>query len=539
MLDDLFSHKIHVKDDLDAWMRSLVRLASIFMRFDGRVFNHTEFDNALRVLAPTARRSPFRDQYSIYLSLLGVGQIVRTGDEWVCRISETARTFLTGVEPDVAAFCRLQLALYQRPDGRGQQYSGDGHVEHKSARKTLELIRRGYRVFPFRLILRMFLAKARENNITEDEVRLTPEEIYAIANAEEIRSSPTPEIDLLRAGLRDFARGRLKSPQIKRKTFAFLEATGLISVGPRGTLSLMPCPTREQQDTRDRQIQAIRDLPPTLFYRALDDARNADDLATILSTGEWAEHFDAVKKIPAKALGAIVGPAQGELVLQTPALAIVQEPQLASPVVRVPRPERPTPQEFGPMRPARRPFRVAAVTADPEETRVKRERRNAYHDLILRLIAERVRNLRLIPNYTENIDLFTNIEDVGGTLGGRFSINGSFLENQDLPYFPDSARRGLTFLFEAKSSDDEIVLPQVRRAVSQLYEYRFLDRENLNPHVVLVIALQAEFAAFPWLRDYLLRDRHIAVCWLDSNLQRLLCPRECYPILGAFVDGVA
>src|SRR5690242_7970752 len=118
MLDDLFSHKIHATD-LEHWALTLVQLAQVYAQLDGQPYDRDQLEDRLALLAPMARRSAFRDQFSIYMSVLGVGQIVWVGGVWRVRVSDTARQFLLGVEPDVEAFCRLQLALYQRPDGRG------------------------------------------------------------------------------------------------------------------------------------------------------------------------------------------------------------------------------------------------------------------------------------------------------------------------------------------------------------------------------------------------------------------------------------
>ncbi len=141
MLDDLFSHKIHASS-LEDWKRKLVKLAEVFLSFDGQTFEREQFDRTLNFLSPTAARSPFRDIYSIYMSILGVGHIVWQEGYWKCYISETARRYLIGYEPNVEA-CRLQLSLYQRPDGRGQQYNRNRpSLEHQSQSKTLSLISR-------------------------------------------------------------------------------------------------------------------------------------------------------------------------------------------------------------------------------------------------------------------------------------------------------------------------------------------------------------------------------------------------------------
>jgi hypothetical protein len=95
-------------------------------------------------------------------------------------------------------------------------------------------------------------------------------------------------------------------------------------------------------------------------------------------------------------------------------------------------------------------------------------------------------------------------------------------------------------LFEAKSSDDNIVVDQVRKAIGQLYEYRYrYGNSELKSHVILVLALQQHLMNFPWIKEYLLTDRRIGICWLDENHERIICPTECMPVLEPFVDGAA
>jgi len=204
------------------------------------------------------------------------------------------------------------------------------------------------------------------------------------------------------------------------------------------------------------------------------------------------------------------------------------------------RPSAPAATPFPEQNAKRKQARAPQAQADPEETRIRRERRNAYHDLIIQRLAAKIRTNALEPNSTPFIDLFTNVDSIRGRLPGRFSTNGSYLENQDLPYYPATASDELSFLFEAKSSDDNIVVDQVRRAVGQLYEYRYrYHNSELRSHVVLVLALQRHLRSFPWISQYLLSDRRIGVCWLDEDHERIICPRECMPVLQPFADGVA
>ena len=175
-------------------------------------------------------------------------------------LSDTAANSWSGVEPDVAAFCRLQLALYQRPDGRGMEYEGAGSHEHSSAADKLEFISNGYRVCPFRLILATIGAKAIANQIREDDVVVTPEEVYALANDARIRRVPNPSIETLADGLDRLRRGRIQVPTIKRRTFKFLESTGLVTIDRNDNVRLRDCGTAAANALRDRQVRAIRRL---------------------------------------------------------------------------------------------------------------------------------------------------------------------------------------------------------------------------------------------------------------------------------------
>ena len=75
MLDDLFSHKIHASS-LEDWKKKLVKLAEVFLSFNNRPFQRDRFDRALNFLSPGVARSAFRDTFSIYMSILGVGHVV-------------------------------------------------------------------------------------------------------------------------------------------------------------------------------------------------------------------------------------------------------------------------------------------------------------------------------------------------------------------------------------------------------------------------------------------------------------------------------
>ena len=126
--------------------------------------------------------------------------------------------------------------------------------------------------------------------------------------------------------------------------------------------------------------------------------------------------------------------------------------------------------------------KVASRIVRFEMDMVKLERANAVHERLRTLLADRMRHFGLLPTYNKYIDLAVRIND------------------QD-------------FIIEAKSSGK--VHDQIRRAVSQLYEYRYL---QCLPKATLVLLLEKQLSGrYEWLLDYLINDRGIFVIWDASN----------------------
>lgn len=112
------------------------------------------------------------------------------------------------------------------------------------------------------------------------------------------------------------------------------------------------------------------------------------------------------------------------------------------------------------------------------------DRADNAHRHLVNLVAERVRATGAIPRYNQIIDLATRYE------------------TED-------------YIFEMKSITTANSKSQVRGALSQLYEYKYL--QNLpNSNLVLVLEqpLPNETA---WMVDYLENDRNINVIWDGDN----------------------
>ncbi|RII83862.1 hypothetical protein [Neopusillimonas maritima] len=115
----------------------------------------------------------------------------------------------------------------------------------------------------------------------------------------------------------------------------------------------------------------------------------------------------------------------------------------------------------------------------------------------------------------------------------------SFLDDRGLePYANEhidlySDNRGDIIIYEMKSVDAEGAnfLSQIRKAVSQLYEYRYIYEE---PNARLCIVTNHGIAKKDeWLLDYLARDRVIAYEWTD-DFANFECRHDAASLLGDF-----
>ncbi len=78
-----------------------------------------------------------------------------------------------------------------------------------------------------------------------------------------------------------------------------------------------------------------------------------------------------------------------------------------------------------------------------------------------------------------------------------------------------------------KSNTASNIQAQVRRSLSQLYEYRYLQQIE-NAKLVLVIE-QPLPRTLKWIENYLRNDRNILLVWDGNN--RLHCSDEVRPAL--------
>ncbi len=120
-----------------------------------------------------------------------------------------------------------------------------------------------------------------------------------------------------------------------------------------------------------------------------------------------------------------------------------------------------------------------------------RERANSAHEVLVKLMAEKIRRCGSIPRRNRFIDLSAQIADVN-------------------------------YIFEMKSTTENNLHHQARRGISQLYEYRY--NQNV-PDAKLVLVLENPLSnKMAWMADYILKDRNLLLVWDGNN--RFYCPES-------------
>jgi len=133
-----------------------------------------------------------------------------------------------------------------------------------------------------------------------------------------------------------------------------------------------------------------------------------------------------------------------------------------------------------------------------EIDRGKLDRANSMHETLTNLVAEKIRQAGGIPKRNPLIDLATQI--------GRER-----------------------FIFEIKTTPTSTVRAQVRKGISQLYEYRYL--QHMPDAKLVLVTEQALPSTLRWMGDYLIKDRGILLVW-DGDSRTLRCSDDVRQALG-------
>lgn len=507
MITDLFSHKIH--SSREDWPYKLIDIASVFGEFDGLPYDRSSIEDRFRMISPRASEvardpSKYRDEISAYPAYLGLYKMQREGTQWILRLSETAKQFLIGEEPNVPAFMIMQLLLFQYPNGNGATFnnkSGTVSLKPNAANKTLGFIKEGIHLSPLRLICTALLADSVLNGIDSLHPRVTIDEIGILANDKRVNTVASPSLETVLQVLNEARQGIIQNVRPFERRFHILNHTDFIQV-TNGCIHLRETFSPEDSNRLIKLLNAISTVK--LQYDGFDNCKNKNELEEVIREEGWGTYFDGMSVLTADVVKLITN--ESFIQSEFPNVDEVREADdiiLDNKALKFKYPLR----ERDSISPINFDFNSVTnspIKADPEVTRIKRQRSNLQHKIITSKLDEYLRSLGATPYENEHIDMFARLPDNG------------------------------TFLFEIKSTTSENLLSQTRKGLSQLYEYHYRYKSDIGSGAILCLVYPSEPKEIEWLQDYLCNDREIAVCWFDN--EKFISNTNCENRIGNLIS---
>ncbi|MEM9213710.1 MAG: hypothetical protein AAGD25_05125 [Cyanobacteria bacterium P01_F01_bin.150] len=502
-IKDLFSHKIHSSGD--DWSDKLIDIATIFSEFDGKPYDRKAIEARLSKISPRASKvardpSKFRDEISAYPAYLGLYRVALKDGIWHIFISETTRRFLVCEEPNVSSFMVLQLTLFQYPNGMGIAYqtnSNNVRIQSNTRDRTLEFVKNNIHLSPLRLICKGIQADSFLRDVSLFNAALSRSEVFILANHPRTNSRANPNLDDVICVLEKSRNGTLFPPQKYESRFHILKHTNLL-VSDRDAIRLRRYVSQSDRRQLEAKLNAISAIQTE--FRGFDKASSSDDLLDEVRICSWGDYFDGIKTLSAESVEILTNE-DPKIYTELQGLDISSDNQ-----IEIQKSE--SIYEFKPLKfeesnPQNKKLKKP-VYADPEITRIKRQRANLNHKIILEKLYSYLKERGVESTENEHIDLFAQLPS-----------------------------NGEKFIFEVKSTTRDNLLSQSRKGISQLYEYRFRYQHIIGYDVILCLVFPNEPTVVSWLQEYMCLDRKIGVIWFDEKNQlchSLYCRQMMSPL---------
>ena len=477
-LTDFFSHKIFSSDP--GWENRLCAIAEVFNRFNGQCFVSCRdelIEEFKKVSSSISDRKggEWRDEITAYVSHLGVARIMPQSGAWIIETTNTTREFLLGEAPDVGAFLRTQLPLFQFPNAMGITRMGRGNVQSNTLGKTWEYIQAGMHVSPVRLVAVALRADAELRGVELLDAEVFAKELYALANHPDTCPRALPDVEKVHDVLHSFREKEFSAPKRFETRFHLLNHTEVFKANGN-RIKFREVAGEEDAKVVLAHFNAITSIAAE--FTGFDDCKSKDELKKKILSGEWERYFDTINHISRNTLPLFTH----RITVET----LAEQEQLPA-LRKFKNGDKPYGEPTSPLAEAR-------TLANPEITRIKRERRNVAHAVMVS---------RLMSWLQEHICA----KEVGDS------------QHIDLwAILPG----GQIFIFEVKSGG-EGVLEQVRKGVSQLYEYRYrYSREKKEFKSARLCLVLPDEPAAPWMPGYLCEDRGINLCMLPIEKDETL-----------------
>ncbi len=486
VIKDLFSHKIH-SSGAD-WPEKLIDIATIFSEFDGEIYNRDAIERRLTEISPRATSVPrdpskFRDEISAYPAYLGLYRIELHNGVWRIFLSQSAKSFLICEEPNVPAFLLLQLSLFQYPNGMGAAYqsnSNTARIQANTRIRTLDFVNNGVHISPLRLICQGLVADSTIREVSALEGTITLDEIFVLANNTLTNQTANPDLANVLDVLYRFRAGEIEAITGYESRFHILNHTNFLESNRAGIKVRSALGEIDKRELL-KKLNTICNI--STQFNEYDHVTDNDQLVDQIKLCSWGKYFDGVRTLDSGTIELLTG--ENPLIYTD--LPIPQNEQAENTAVlrasniyelKPFNTQNPLPTRNGTRR---------VIYADPELTRIKRQRANLTHKILIDKLRSylEARDVNTFEN--EHIDLFAKLND----------------EDK--------------FLFEVKSINDDNLLSQTRKGISQLYEYRYRYQDEVGYGVKLFLVFPMEPSSVTWLQEYVCSDREIGVIWFTED----------------------
>lgn len=485
-IKDLFSHKIHSSSN--SWANKIIDLAFIFSEFDRKPYDRVKLEERLSRISPRASSvardpSKFRDEISAYPAYLGLYRVELINGIWHFVLSETAKKFLVTEEPNVPAFMLLQLILFQYPNGMGIAYYSNSdkvRIQANSRDRTLGFIKNHIHLSPLRFICKAIQAHSNIDKESIFKISVSYDEIFALANDPRINQHCNPPLELTIKAIQEFRGGQIVPPKPYESRFHLLKHTDFLVPERSGVRLRNPVNITDYSELKQK-FNTICKLDIT--FQNFDEATNSDEILTSIIDGSWGRYFDGLRSLNSKTVEILTS--ERGILEESPSGKInpdidTGQPIKVNPSLTYAFRKRNQDEDLYSI------YSYPRTKTDPELTRIRRQKSNLDHKLILQKLEEYLESKGCEPVENDHIDLFVQIPGNG------------------------------KYLFEAKSIAENNILSQTRKGVSQLYEYRYRYREQIGYDVTLCLVYPYKPDEIDWLEDYICNDRGIGVIWFDE-----------------------
>jgi len=496
-ITDLFSHKIH--SSRSDWGEKLIEIATVFSKFDDQIYDRELIEKELQKISPrvsSVARDPskFRDEISAYPAYLGVFRLELKKEKWHVIMSKTAKRLLLSEEPDVASFMTLQMCMFQYPNGMGAAYRSNSskvRIQANSRDRTLALISGKICFSPFRLICAAIYADKLIRRVSLDQAKVSFSEVFALANHPRTNSRVIPDLLAVCRNLKKIRNGVIKAPERFESRFHILDQTDFLETSSNYIRIDSDFALHRAEQTEHRLRSIIR---CKAIFDGFDEVTDESSLQSVIHSSKWGRYFDAYTSLSESSINAILG----ESLTFMPPVCGIKEVSDSNAKGNFESCQIYEFRELGENFPAFKNPKVTRIS-DPEVTKLLRQRANLEHRLILDKLSQYLKSIGVQTFENEHIDLYAKISE------------------------------GTEYIFEVKSINKNL-LSQSRKAISQLYEYRFRYRERLGSNVFLCLVLPEEPSNIPWLQEYVCSDRNIALIWFSDEI-KLECSNFSEPLV--------